>query len=247
MMIMLRIIGIVLLTVCSSYAHAQNGIKYLEALYSRNQGHWYNTMTFVQTTESYRNDSLIRKATWYEALKLPNDLRIDFEDPAKGNFVLYKKDSVYRFQNNNLRTVNADTNPFLFFIGGMYYQPFDSVLSYLAAKGYVVDKGYETTWQGAPAYVVGRSNENDTANAVWIDTKNQWIVRIIEKSKGQVLDARLLNHKQLSKGSTETRVEINVNGKLVQVESYDQIKADVPLDDALFNPLTASTAKHWFK
>jgi hypothetical protein len=54
-------------------------------------------------------------------------------------------------------------------------------------------------------------------------------------------------HKKLTKGTSETKVDIYVNGKLVQVETYDQIKTDVPLDDALFNPLKASGAKHWFK
>ena len=226
---------------------AQQGAQYLKALYSKNHDHWYRTMTFVQTTENFRNDSLIRKATWYEAVMLPNDLRIDFDTPSKGNFVLYKKDSVYRFQDNSLRNVNADTNPFLFFIGGMYYHPFDSVLQYLASKGYDVSKGYETKMDGVPAYVLGRDRETDTTNAVWIDTKNQRILRIAERYRGQLLDAHLLNHKQLPKGSTETKVDIYVNGKLVQVESYGQIKPDVPLDEALFNPSTAATARHWIK
>jgi len=142
----------------------------LKVLYAKNAGHWYQNMTFVQTKEVYRGDSLFRKATWHETLKLPYDLRIYFEDPAKGNFVLYKKDSVYRFQNKQLRNVAADTNPFIFFIGGMYYQPFDSVLYYLAAKVYDVGKGYATTWDGAPTYVIGRSNESDSSNAIWVNT-----------------------------------------------------------------------------
>jgi hypothetical protein len=233
--------------VLSSNLFAQKGVQYLKALYTKNHHHWYHTMTFVQTTENYRNDSLIRKATWYEAVKLPNDLRIDFDTPSKGNFVLYKRDSVYRFQNNSLRNVNADTNPFLFFIGGMYYMPFDSVLQYLDTKGYDVKKGYQTVVDGAPAYVIGRDNESDTTNAFWIDTKDQRIVRIAERNRGQMLDAHLLNHKQLPKGSTETKVDIYINGKLVQVESYDQVKPDVPLDDALFNPSTAGTARHWLQ
>ena len=38
-----------------------------------------------------------------------------------------------------------------------------------------------------------------------------------------------------------------LNGKLFQVENYNQIEADVPLDDDFFDPKTAPTAKHWFK
>ena len=71
-------------------------------------------------------------------------------------------------------------------------------------------------------------------------------MRLVEKDKGNTLDARLKGKQKLAKGSTETRVEIYVNGKLVQVESYDQIRIDVPLDDSLFDPSTAATAKNWF-
>jgi hypothetical protein len=228
------------------FSPAQKGMQYLKAMHLKNSGHWYSTMTFVQTTEFYRNDSMVRKATWYEALKLPYDLRIDLDDPAKGNFVLYKKDSVYRFQNKNLRNVSADTNPFIFFIGGMYYQPFDSALQYLSAKGYDVKKGYQSTWKNRPVYVIGRENEADSSNAIWIDKKNLWIMRLVEKDKGRTIDAHMDGHKKLKKGSTETRVEIYVNGKLAQVEKYDQISIDVSLEDMLFDPLNASSAKHWF-
>lgn len=204
-------------------------------------------MTFVQQTEFYRNDSLIRKATWYEALRLPYDLRIDFDDLSKGNYVLYKKDSTYRFQNGTLRSVSADINPFIFFIGGMYFMPFDSALHQLKSKGYDVSKGYRTTWEGKPTYVIGRSNENDSSNSIWHDIENLWFVRLVEKNnRGPVIDAHMKAHKKLSKGTSETKVDIYVNGKLVQVETYDQIKTDVPLDDALFDPLKASGAKHWF-
>ncbi|MER3469947.1 MAG: hypothetical protein C4330_01090 [Chitinophagaceae bacterium] len=70
---------------------------------------------------------------------------------------------------------------------------------------------------------------------------------MVESKKGQTLDARLKGKQNLTKGSTETRVDIYVNGKLVQVESYDQIKIYVPLDSGLFDPANASSSKHWFK
>lgn len=227
---------------------AQQGVQYLKAMHLKNSGNWFKTMTFVQTTEFYRNDSLIRKSTWYEALKLPYDLRIDFEDPAKGDYVLYKKDSTYRFQSNTLRNVSADLNPFIFFPGGMYSMPFDSVLQQLKIKGYDINKGYQTQWEGRPVYVIGSANEKDSSNAIWVDTENLWFLRLVEKnSRGQVIDAHMKAHKRLAKGSSETKVDIYLNGKLIQGEYYDRINIDVPLDNDLFNPLKSGSVKHWFQ
>jgi len=241
-------IGFIVSILFSVSAYAQSGIDHLKALHTKNAGHWYRTMTFVQTTGFYRNDSLIRTATWYEALKLPYDLRIDMEHPTKGNFVLYKKDSTYRFQNGTLRNVSADINPFIFFIGGMYYLPFDSVLHQLKSKGYDVEKSYATTWDGRKAVVIGRNSDQDTGNAFWLDIETGEILRIVEKNnRGQVIDAHMKDHKKLPKGSSETKVDIYVNGKLVQVESYNQILTDRPLDDQLFDPTKAATTTHWYK
>jgi hypothetical protein len=227
--------------------YAQDGISYLRKMYNQNHNNWYHNMTFVQTTEVYRNDSLIRTSTWYEAVNLPYDLRIDLDVPQKGNFVLYKKDSTYRFVNNGLRNKSAGTNPFIFFLGGMYYMSFDSVLSELSKRKFDVNKSYTTELDGNKVCVIGRSSEKDSGNCIWIDTKNLWIVRQMEIDRGQALDAIMKNHKKLSKGSTETAVDIYINGKLVQVEKYDQISADVPLDPNLFDPVNFSSAAHWYK
>lgn len=244
---MLYRIAIRLSLLFSISSQAQQGVQYLKTMHEKNYHNWYLTQTFIQTTEVYRNDSLVRKSTWYEALKLPYDLRIDLDTPSKGNFVLYKKDSSYRFQNHNLRSVRADVNPFIFFIGGMYYMPFESVLQEMKRKGYDVSKGYKTEWKGIATYVVGRANEKDSGNAVWIDTQNLWFVRFVENDNGQIIDAHMTAHERFSKGTSETRVEIFINGKLVQIESYHQIKVDVPLDDDLFDPAKAASARHWYQ
>ena len=56
-----------------------NSEKVLKQMYDRYSGKWYHTFTFVQTTESYKNDSLSKTSTWYEAVMFPDKFRIDFE------------------------------------------------------------------------------------------------------------------------------------------------------------------------
>ena len=51
------------------------------------QGKWFRTVTFVQKTTQTRN-GVTDTSTWYEALKSPDRLRIDFGDPNNGNGVI---------------------------------------------------------------------------------------------------------------------------------------------------------------
>jgi len=126
----------------SKGAFSQSGEDLVRKMHAKYFGRWYRTITFVQTTEIYRNDSLIRTSTWYEAAHFPYQFRIDLGDPKDGNAVIYLEDSTYRFQNNNLRSVTAGTNPFTFLLGGMYAVPLDSALFKFKHQGYDLSKMY---------------------------------------------------------------------------------------------------------
>jgi hypothetical protein len=215
---------------------AQTGGDYLRQMHNAHKGKWYQTFTFVQQTEFYRNDSLLRTATWYEAARFPHDFRIDIEDPKNGNAVLYKKDSTYRFQKGQLTRVTAGTNPFTFILGGMYMLPYDSVRSYLQKDGYDIGKGYTTNWQGRKTYVVGASPGDTASKQMWIDAGNLYLVRTMETDRGTHIDARMSDHIKVGQGWSETKVVFYFNGKLRQVEKYADIKGDVKLDDRIFDP-----------
>ena len=243
---MIRVLAVIFFLIVSSASFTQERIKYLKKMHARGYLQWYKTMTFTQATEFYRNDSLIRKATWYEAFKMPYDLRIDLEDPGKGIFVLYKKDSLYRFQGNVFKNATPGGNPLSFFLGAMYLVNFDSVRAEFSRKKFDINKGYKTKWNGRKAYVIGRNKDTDTGNAIWIDLENLWIVRIIQKDKDHLIDAHLKDHTRFSKGWSETAIDIYVDGKLFQKERYSNLKTDVPLDDKLFDTFNFVSAKHWY-
>ena len=99
-----------------------------------------------------------------------------------------------------------------------------------------------------PGDVSRMGNKRVLSDPIWLGIEKRWFVRLVEKNnRGQVIDAHMKAHRKLPKGSSETKVDIYVNGSLVQVETYDQIRTDVPLDDALLDPLKAGSVKHWFK
>src|SRR3982751_2746392 len=72
-----------------------SGVELLTRMHDAYAGKWYRTLTFVQKTTVTRPTGVVDTSTWYEALKSPDRLRIDFGDPSKGNGALYTTDSLY--------------------------------------------------------------------------------------------------------------------------------------------------------
>jgi outer membrane lipoprotein-sorting protein len=231
---------------CHTGLYAQTGEQTLLRMHNRYAGKWYRTFTFIQQTGIYRNDSLQRTATWYEAAKFPHNLRIDMEDPKNGNATIYRKDSTYRFQNGNLARATAGTNPFVFLIGGLYSVSFDSARKYLQAEGFDLSRGYSTNWKGRKALVMGAAESDTTTKQLWVDAEHLYILRYIEKTRGTVMDVHMSKQVRIGGGWTETWVEFYFDGKLRQTEQYSDMKADRPLDDQLFDPLLFGKT-HWMQ
>src|ERR1700759_4837971 len=106
-----------------------NSTEVLQSMYARYHGHWHKTLSFNQTTQQYRNDSLKRTATWYEHIVYPDLLRIDFDSLKSGRGVIFRHDSTYAFRNNKIVRSTKDENELIFFLGGLYSMPFDKVLT----------------------------------------------------------------------------------------------------------------------
>src|SRR2546426_5423342 len=90
-------------------------------------GKWFKTVTFVQQTTQTRN-GVTDTSTWYEALKAPDRLRIDFGDPTNGNGVVYTADSLYVVRGGKITRTVAAGNPFLPSVEGVYAQPLETTL-----------------------------------------------------------------------------------------------------------------------
>ena len=129
----------------------------------------------------------------------------------------------------------------------MYAVSLDSAISKFRHQGYDLSKMYTTTVDGRKVFVVGAGNAADTlSNQFWVDSEHYYIVRTIDSDNGTRFDAKTSGHVQLKNGWSETHVVIYVNGKLRQVEKYADLRADVPLDDRLFDPRRFGEW-HWFK
>jgi hypothetical protein len=94
--------------------------------------------------------------------------------------------------------------------------------------------------------VVGAEKGDTTTNQFWIEQKRLLFVRLIESHKSQknpsgppsILDITFENYRPLAKAWVAPRCVIKVNGKEVQREDYEDIRADVRLQPDLYDTET---------
>jgi hypothetical protein len=209
----------------------------LKKMHDRYAGKWYKTLFFNQTTEIYRNDSLVRSETWHEHIQFPQNFRIDFGNPDSGNAVIFKNDSSVIFRNSKKIKTNYYPNDLLFLLGGMYFYPFEESVSKIASFGFDPGKFHEDVWKDKKVYVIGAEKKEDSVSQVWFDTENYNLVRMIKFENKQKEEALFENHVKLNGGFSETLVYFYVNNKLVQVEKYYGLKADIRLNTQIFDPV----------
>ena len=95
--------------------------------------------------------------------------------------------------------------------------------------------------------VVGARRGDLHRKQFWIDAENLVFIRTLEPARDttKVQDVRFLNYERRGSAWVSPRVELRTDGKLVLTEDYSDMRTDVPLDDALFDPAKWRSAKHW--
>lgn len=225
--------------------HAQTGEQTLEKMYRTYAGNWCNTLTFVQRTENYQNDSLTKISTWYETIAYPGQFRIDFGDPAKGNATLFLGDSVFTFRKGALLRKDYRVNDLIFLLGGLYFHPLKKVKSLFKEFGFDLSKGYESTWKGKAVYVIGATPGDEKSNQLWIEKERLVLLRMIKYENGQKEEGIFEDHIRTGKGWTETKIAFYLDDKLFQLEYYNDVKANVPITDGHFDPALFGKVNHW--
>jgi outer membrane lipoprotein-sorting protein len=222
------------------------GSEIVQSMHDKYAGKWFKTLTFVQTTTRpvKTKDSL---ATWYESALLPGRLRIDVGKPAEGNGVLYTHDSTYRIRAGKLDTATVGGNPLIPVLFDVYVVPVDRTLSDIRETLKIdLSKVSEGTWNNRPVYIVGADPGNEHAAQIWVDKERLVVLRqFFAVNDSTFIDAQLKDYRPIGKSWIAPRCEFYLNGKLLQKEDYADIKADVPLSSALFDPAQWTTAPHW--
>ncbi|HEV7232202.1 MAG TPA: hypothetical protein VGO45_12775, partial [Bacteroidia bacterium] len=123
----------------------------------------------------------------------------------------------------------------------------EDVVKRLAALSYDLERFSERTWNHEPVYVIGAAAGDTVSNQIWVDKKNLCVVRnITHLSPYEVLDMRVESRIPSCGGFLETRVGFYINGRLDQLEEYNDIAFNPKIDPAVFDPAKFGTV-HWKK
>lgn len=227
---------------------AQDGAEVIKKMHDKYQGVWYNTLTFVQKTTLVRPNGTRDTATWFESLKGPDRLRIDVRSLADGNGILYTADSSVIVRNGVAVARRPDGNPFLPLIMGAYLQAPEKTRAQLARFGFDLKRTGTASWENRPVIIVGTDSPADTTAAqFWIDTERLVLVRmrIGFAPEAPLLDIRVGGYEPIGEAWLGTHIEILSGTTVMQDELYTNWRANVPLDDELFDPARWRTARHW--
>jgi outer membrane lipoprotein-sorting protein len=215
-------------------------------------GKWFKTVTFSQQTIQTRPTGVVDTSTWYEALKSPDRLRIDFGDPKNGNGVIYTADSLYVVRSDTIARTVASGNPFLPFVAGVYAQPLDTTLRQIGVYKFDLNKVYTTTWEGRPVEVAGAQAASDTLSPqFWVDKERLVVVRMLvalnPSAPTDVADIRLEDYRPVAGGWLAVRVAIMRGGKVIQKEEYADWRGNVDLPDDFFVAQQWGKVPHWHR
>jgi hypothetical protein len=208
----------------------------LQKMYARYHGKWHSNLSFNQTTERYRNDSLVKTQTWYEHILYPDKLRIDFDSLKSGNGIIFRADSTYVISNHKLVRSRKNENELIFFLGGMYFVPFDQVLAHYKELHYDLSKFHCDTWKGKPVYVIGADKADEKVNQLWIDQEKLVAVRFIKYDGGSKEEGTMEDQIALKDAWSETLCKFYINDHILQVEKYHDVVAGGPIDKSIFEP-----------
>jgi hypothetical protein len=224
------------------------GAVIVRAMHDRYAGRWYRTLTFVQATTRWDSVGRATVTTWYESALIPSRLRIDFGSPKDGNGVLFTADSTYSIKNGQVVRMDSGGNGLTTLLLDVYANPVAQTVASLRASEYDLATIHRETWEGRPVYVVGAAAGDLTTPQFWVDVERLVEVRQIgpvRRGSPRTLDAQFSNYVRAGGGWIAVKAYFLIDGKPRQLEEYSDVRADVPLDAALFDPRQWMTAPHW--
>jgi hypothetical protein len=223
----------------------------IRAMHARYAGRWYRNLTFVQTSQYYdASGNPSRTETWYEAGRVPGTLRIDIGERSAGDGQLFRNDSAYVFQDGRQVRALRSRNPLMLLGFDVYAADPDRMLRMLAEEGFDTTTFHEATANGRRYYVVGAPAGDTTSRQFWIEADRLLFWRLIQPPPASAPDRpateiRFQKYVQHGGGWVAEEVDFLRGGQRFFFERYADVRVDVELDPALFDPAQWTSARYW--
>jgi hypothetical protein len=228
----------VVLVGCAGAEPVESAADVVRAMHDRYADVWYETMTFVQDAIFYEEDgSVWQEQEWWEAGRLPGNLRIDVAPFEDGRATVYANDTVYMFRDGELAATSPGFNALLLLGFDVYAQPAERTLEQLETLGYDLTKFHEDEWQGRAVYVVGADERDDHSRQFWVDQERLLFVRLLQpvgEDGTSIQEIQFNEYEPLGGGWIAPEVVFLRDGRVTWREVYRDMRANVELGDELF-------------
>jgi outer membrane lipoprotein-sorting protein len=246
--VLLILCGLLVLAPVAQAGKIRTGEELIAAMRKKYAKAWYKTTTFKQVTTDFEKDGTKKVAVWYEAISMPGRLRIDFDPVAAGNGILFANDNIYTFKGGKLENSRPLIHPLVLLAFDVYFLPVDQTVAKLKQLKFDLSILREDTWQGRPVYVVGARAGDTRAPQFWIDKQRLYFVRMFRpagKDGTLTSETQFNKYERLGGGWMSPDVIFKIDGQITTTETYSEMRADVKLEDDLFDPDKWTTTKHW--
>jgi len=211
------------------------GDEVVRAAYAKYSSTWYRTATFIQNTTLTDG----KHETWYTAMQLPGQLRIDVGPSLTGRALIFRNDSMYQYGAKKLRGRGPYPHAILILSQDLHVEAPDRTIGRLRRLGFDFSRTHEESWQGKPVFVVGALKGALRSSQFWVEKERMLVVRIIQANGAdptRPLDARFDGYVRAGQGWIESQLTLILGGQVIQKEEYTQVKTGVALEPGLFDP-----------
>lgn len=232
---------IISLTAMGAFAaKITSGEDVVKEMHKKYAGKWYKTLTFVQKNTQWGRDGEVTNTLWYEAMSLPGRLRIDFDPVESGNGIMFIDSTQINFREGKMANSTPRVHDLMVLGFDVYGQPVEKTVAQLKELKYDLSLVSENSWEGRPVWVVGAKEGDTKTQQFWIDKEHLYFVKLIKPVGPQgdaVQEIRFNKYfKPEGGGWVAPEVVFLVNGNKVFLEEYTDVRANVKLDEALFDP-----------
>ena len=222
------------------YASVSTGRDVVRLMRDRYQGKWFRTMTFLQNNTRYKAGGGEDHSKWMEYYAAPGKLRIDYLPAANRSGLLYVDHHVYAFNGGKRISDQRQIHPLLLLGFDVYALETPQALALLDSLKIRLDVVREDSWNGRRAWVVGAPAGDTTSNQFWVDAERLVLVRLIQQravgTRTLIEETRFDRIVDMDGLPVATEVLMLRDGKPFFKEEYADVKLNVELDPALFDP-----------